>query len=1321
MRTKAVLLLSILCSAFISAQDMPTSWTSHYRIRQYAAHANPGSDSLNANWSGIDAAIWNGTKGATTFNPSVTLGVANSATGQSIFYNAANAFAGTVQSAVLGAARTWTLPDATGTLATLNGGQTFTSATWQGTAVDTAYTNAQSRSANLYGLIIASSGKSYFFKVDTSLIVTQSGLNINFVPYTGATKAVNLGAQNFSTTGTITSGVINSNTNLSATASPTFGGLTLNGRLVFPLDVWNGGGEPTNRIYFSTSGTSYFRGYGNPVAVELRNGSDAWIARFNNDGTAELPSGLTLNGNLSMGSNSITAGAINGAGSQDLYLYGYGGNPTSNYIGYVAFVAKNRGVDNSGKVLISANHTYGGGPITAIFDDDQSLTLGSTAGTGTGSFYAGAATLSGIFTETNSTAGLVRQLIDASNASVVQSDIEMRNNGGSFYFGINKDAEGRAFWDNRLSGIRKYSWQFVGVEKLSVDASGNAITQGTITVNGTGTSSIAGPLSLTNSAFSSTTEAGGWQSASYASQTTGWRAGANGQADFRYLYTDELHAKSFISDIEQVSVGLHSVQKSASKIDSTNFTIPSAGASGTLIVEEIAGFTGQVFANSDTVMVRTMSRTAANAMDIAWALGKVTYLYRNASNNPPTQAYTFLRLSSAGGSATGTASKGTLVLDLGQGPGGYTQENAIDGLNGVNSPYYQVVTYPNVDSTKLTVQARLGNLSGIVDSDLGTLSGYGLYTQNGYFKGNIFVKSSTAQALQNNAIQIGNITGTANSAVKVTNTGTASTSGVYGYTSGGAESFALRLDGTAQVGGFAFTNTTLSSTGIGIVSGASSHIALGSTLPTAYNSGTGVWLGNDGTFLAGNAAGSRVQWDGTNITVVAANASITGTTGWLGSSANFSWTGTTVTAGGFTVGASTITATNFTLTSGVSASLALGSATAFGTGTGVWADNSAAGQFRVGDPAGNRISYSSGGVVTLVATNANISGTTGWLGSSSNFSWSGSTVTAGGFTVGASAVTATNLTLTSGAANAANITVGTGATAGGLNSANASGDITFWSGSTFANRATAPFNVTAGGIVTASNFQSSTNATNVKMNGDSLVFSSGGSAKVWMGTDVGGYPGIKLYQALLTSSWGDAGGGIVQITNSGADGYGVIANATGPSSALGIWATATGTGQNTAIYAGASGGSSNLAADFYSGNVNMAGMLAKYNTTVTSGTGIPYLIADVSSDNQGASISATNISNTTTAGNYRISVYLETYSFNLGANTVYATITYKDIEGNSTTLTTSTITLATNAKTQATFFIPHGGTSSIQYSTMFTTNAGSLDKYSIRLMAERMK
>lgn len=71
------------------------------------------------------------------------------------------------------------------------------------------------------------------------------------------------------------------------------------------------------------------------------------------------------------------------------------------------------------------------------------------------------------------------------------------------------------------------------------------------------------------------------------------------------------------------------------------------------------------------------------------------------------------------------------------------------------------------------------------------------------------------------------------------------------------------------------------------------------------------------------------------------------------------------------------------------------------------------------------------------------------------------------FTIAGTTLSATNLTITSGAANTANIVVGTGSTAGGLNSANSGTDIAFWAGSTFANRATAPFRVNAQGDLIA--------------------------------------------------------------------------------------------------------------------------------------------------------------------------------------------------------------------------------------------------------------
>jgi uncharacterized small protein (DUF1192 family) len=75
----------------------------------------------------------------------------------------------------------------------------------------------------------------------------------------------------------------------------------------------------------------------------------------------------------------------------------------------------------------------------------------------------------------------------------------------------------------------------------------------------------------------------------------------------------------------------------------------------------------------------------------------------------------------------------------------------------------------------------------------------------------------------------------------------------------------------------------------------------------------------------------------------------------------------------------------------------------------------------------------------------------------------------GGWTLANGCLSATNAALYSGAANTARIQLGTGACMGGINSANAGTDILFWGGDTHANRATAPFRVTAAGDLVATN------------------------------------------------------------------------------------------------------------------------------------------------------------------------------------------------------------------------------------------------------------
>lgn len=76
------------------------------------------------------------------------------------------------------------------------------------------------------------------------------------------------------------------------------------------------------------------------------------------------------------------------------------------------------------------------------------------------------------------------------------------------------------------------------------------------------------------------------QTANYASQLTGWRATYAGEGDFRYLFVDEMHAKSFIADLEQALAGGQIISKSVAMVAEA-FTVPAAGAAATLRVQVI--------------------------------------------------------------------------------------------------------------------------------------------------------------------------------------------------------------------------------------------------------------------------------------------------------------------------------------------------------------------------------------------------------------------------------------------------------------------------------------------------------------------------------------------------------------------------------------------------------------------------------------------------------------------------------------------------------------------------------------------------------------
>ena len=114
-----------------------------------------------------------------------------------------------------------------------------------------------------------------------------------------------------------------------------------------------------------------------------------------------------------------------------------------------------------------------------------------------------------------------------------------------------------------------------------------------------------------------------------------------------------------------------------------------------------------------------------------------------------------------------------------------------------------------------------------------------------------------------------------------------------------------------NIGGFVIDSDSITSTGIAIRSG--DAIELGSA--TAIGTGQGVFLGNDGTFRAGNPAGQQIKFDGTNIVLSSSAFYLGGGSQFIsGSSGNIE-----ISSSNFHLLGGNITASNVSLTGTITA------------------------------------------------------------------------------------------------------------------------------------------------------------------------------------------------------------------------------------------------------------------------------------------------------------------------------------------------------------------------------------------------------------------
>ncbi len=313
----------------------------------------------------------------------------------------------------------------------------------------------------------------------------------------------------------------------------------------------------------------------------------------------------------------------------------------------------------------------------------------------------------------------------------------------------------------------------------------------------------------------------------YVSQLAKWRIDSLGAADFRYLFTDELHAKSFIADLEQALAGGQIISKSVAALAS-NFTVPAAGVAATITVRDLPSAENMaVFEAGDTIRLRSFSR-ASGSLTIADAYGVVTAYADQAGG---VQNWTFTRNSGAdaGGMTAGTVIQAdAIVLDYGVSGNGFHEVNAIDGIYGLNSPYSQVVTWATSPiAANLTVRSRIGNLRGItgVAGEFGAL--FGTYAaSNGQY-----IRASN-QGVELHGVNLQMWDGATN---------------------------VIKLDRTVP------------------------SLAIGTPIPSGYlTGGDGFWVGKDASVYKlriGNPTGNRLTWDGTTLSVVGDGSGVTNING----------------------------------------------------------------------------------------------------------------------------------------------------------------------------------------------------------------------------------------------------------------------------------------------------------------------------------------------------------------------------------------------------------------------------------------------------------
>jgi len=305
----------------------------------------------------------------------------------------------------------------------------------------------------------------------------------------------------------------------------------------------------------------------------------------------------------------------------------------------------------------------------------------------------------------------------------------------------------------------------------------------------------------------------------------------------------------------QLQVGNATTITGSAQISATATKIP---------VENVTGFTG-----SEVIMAKKVGNTGFSTEYM---------LITSQSRHNPTSNTDFSGSLDVIRGYSGSASQSKASASLGDSPtpattlepgqvlvssgfynattnqgSGYIRMNA--NPNDASTPYIDIVERTGSQIYNVDLKARLGDLSGLSSTLVGSNPGFGLFTNRIFLRG---------EAPSSASISLG---ATANTSVAGTNTGIFMNGGGDFLVFGDADNF-IRFDVSDSLK-IAAENFELDAGGLHIIgnsgTAANNQLRIGSA--TALATGDGVFISGDGKFRVGDVDGNRIVFDGTNVAI----------------------------------------------------------------------------------------------------------------------------------------------------------------------------------------------------------------------------------------------------------------------------------------------------------------------------------------------------------------------------------------------------------------------------------------------------------------------